>query len=73
MHMQRILQSEPDKLDELFSAYFTTVSVEDRQKTLNLMQWILFAERPLAPMEVNCALAQCRMSVQIANGLARIR
>ncbi len=51
--MQQILQSVPKKLDKLFTGYFETVNVEDCQRTLNLMQWILFAERPLTPMEIN--------------------
>jgi hypothetical protein len=55
--MRRILQSVPDELDALFTGCFRTVSGKDRQKTLKLMQWILFAERPLTPMEISCALA----------------
>lgn len=55
--MRQILRSVPDELDKLFTEYFETISAKDRKKTLNLMQWILFAERPLTPMEINCALA----------------
>lgn len=55
--MRRILQSVPDELDELFTGYFKIISTSDRQKTLRLMQWVLFAERPLTPMEINFALA----------------
>jgi hypothetical protein len=55
--MRRILQSVPKELDNLFTGYFKAVNAEDRQRTRSLMQWILFAERPLTPMEINCALA----------------
>src|SRR6516164_2761139 len=55
--MRQILQSVPDELNDLFTGYFRNVSIRDRQKTLRLMQWILFAERPLTLMEMNCALA----------------
>jgi ankyrin repeat protein len=55
--MRQILRSVPDELDRLFTKYFDTINAKDRRKTLNLMQWILFAERPLTPMEINCALA----------------
>jgi hypothetical protein len=35
--MQQILRSVPKKLNKLFTGYFETVNVEDRQRTLNLM------------------------------------
>ena len=55
--MRQILQSVPDEINELFTGYFRTVNAKDRPQTLCLMQWILFAERPLTPTEINCALA----------------
>jgi hypothetical protein len=55
--MRRILESVPEELEKLFTRCFETVNVQDRQRTLRLMQWILFAQRPLTPVEINCALA----------------
>jgi ankyrin repeat protein len=57
--MRQQLEELPDQLDELFTNYFESVSARDRLETLHLMQWILFAQRPLTAAEVYCALAFC--------------
>jgi ankyrin repeat protein len=57
--MRQQLEELPDQLDELFTNYFKSVSARDRLETLHLMQWILFAQRPLTAAEVYCALAFC--------------
>jgi ankyrin repeat protein len=55
--MRQTLQAVPEELHQIFTGYFETVSARDRLKTLKLMELVLFAQRPLTIMELNCALA----------------
>lgn len=55
--MREILERVPGRLEEIFRQYFETIENTDRPKTLQIMQWILLAERPLTPTELRFALA----------------
>jgi ankyrin repeat protein len=55
--MRQTLKAVPEELHQIFTGYFKTVSARDRLKTLKLMELVLFAQRPLTIMELNCALA----------------
>jgi hypothetical protein len=54
--LRQILTSIPDELHQIYSGLFDKV-VEDRQKTVRLMQWVLCAQRPFTPSEIHTAIA----------------
>ncbi|KAA8913656.1 hypothetical protein FN846DRAFT_929114 [Sphaerosporella brunnea] len=55
--MKQILQDTPPELEELFKQSFQTIRPDDRPRALQIMQWVLFAERPLTLTELRFALA----------------
>ncbi|KAL7972633.1 hypothetical protein HDV63DRAFT_393258 [Trichoderma sp. SZMC 28014] len=54
-NLQRKYQEIPGDLHELFRDILTRSSDEKSRETLRCLQWILFAERPLAPEELYSA------------------
>lgn len=52
--MQAVLKSFPNELHDLFAQCFE--NIHDPCATRVLMQWVLFAERSLAPAELEDAL-----------------
>ncbi|KAL7900825.1 hypothetical protein HDV64DRAFT_245191 [Trichoderma sp. TUCIM 5745] len=55
-NLQRKYQEIPGDLHELFRDILTRSSDEKSRETLRCLQWILFAERPLAPEELYSAV-----------------
>ncbi|MCJ1321376.1 hypothetical protein MMC15_006720 [Xylographa vitiligo] len=51
------LQQVPSELDQLFTSILKAVDRDELQKTAKVIQWILFAERPLSPQELFTAIA----------------
>ncbi|MCJ1431234.1 hypothetical protein MMC27_000585 [Xylographa pallens] len=51
------LQQVPSELDQLFTSILKEFDAEELQKTAKIVQWVLFAERPLSPEELFTAIA----------------
>ncbi|MCJ1388164.1 Ankyrin-2 [Xylographa bjoerkii] len=51
------LQQVPSELDQLFTSILQGFDMEELQKTAKIVQWILFAEKPLSPKELLTAVA----------------
>ena len=51
------LQQVPSELDQLFTSILKAVDRDELQRTAKVIQWILFAERPLSPQELFTAIA----------------
>lgn len=54
--MQKKLQGVPAKLDDLFVQILNKVTAENLPETIQMMRWVLLAERTLTPIELLCAL-----------------
>lgn len=55
--MRRLLHKTPQRLDDLFRELLQIDNITDRTETLRLMQWVLFAIRPLRLSELFHALS----------------
>jgi hypothetical protein len=55
-HMRIILRSVPSDLDGLFKGIIQSTTLSDRNDTLSLVRWVLFAARPLTIRELRLAL-----------------
>ena len=51
------LQQVPSELDQLFTSILNELDADELQKTAKIVQWVLFAERPLSPEELLTAIA----------------
>lgn len=54
--MRDMLQGVPPKLDDLFVQILNKGTIKNLPETLQMMRWVLLAERPLTPTELLCAL-----------------
>ena len=55
--MQQIIHDVPEQLNDLIKQLISSINSEHRQEALHLMQWVLFASRPLNTAEIRYALA----------------
>ncbi|ERF68794.1 hypothetical protein EPUS_06238 [Endocarpon pusillum Z07020] len=55
-NLEDALKHVPDVLEELFSNLFNTLKRDERTKAIRLIQWVLFAARPLSPAELSLAI-----------------
>ena len=55
--IQARLQEIPKELDSLYETILTKIDEEDLAQSLQLMQWICFAQWPLSPRELREAMA----------------
>jgi ankyrin repeat protein len=55
--IQKELQEKPTELDSLYQEMLKHIPGADRARSLQLMQWICFAERPLSLQELRFAMA----------------